>query len=165
MIHSMKQTGSNTPKILILGTLPSEESIKKQEYYSNTKNQFWFIISNVFENQTIEFNNYNEKVSFLKKHHIVLWDVLKSAEREGSLDKNIKNVIYNDLDTYIKEHKIHKILLNGGKATKLFKKYIKSNRLNLKYISLTSTSNANTRYTVKTKINIWKKEIIDNNKI
>ena len=54
-------------------------------------------------------NNYDEKLIFLKKHHIALWDVMKCAEREGSLDKNIKNEIYNDLISFITCNKIKRI--------------------------------------------------------
>ena len=33
------------PKLLILGSLPGDESIKQQKYYSNPRNQFWKIIN------------------------------------------------------------------------------------------------------------------------
>ena len=36
------------PKILILGTFPSENSLEKKEYYSNPSNRFWKVISALF---------------------------------------------------------------------------------------------------------------------
>jgi len=35
-------------RILILGTMPSEISLKQQEYYANPRNQFWRIMQSVF---------------------------------------------------------------------------------------------------------------------
>ena len=37
-------------QILILGSLPSDKSIALNEYYGNKTNQFWNIISLIFEN-------------------------------------------------------------------------------------------------------------------
>ena len=35
-------------KVLILGTMPSEESLRKQERYGHRSNQFWRIIFTLF---------------------------------------------------------------------------------------------------------------------
>lgn len=59
-------------RILILGSLPSDKSIIQNEYYGNKNNQFWDIISMVFENEKIKFKDYNEKIKFLNKHCIAL---------------------------------------------------------------------------------------------
>ena len=93
-------------KILILGSLPSEKSIQNQEYYNNPTNHFWRILSNIFEGKNIDFESYESKKKFLSKHNIALWDVIKCAEREGSLDKNIKKEKYNKLYKFITENKI-----------------------------------------------------------
>lgn len=143
-------------------SLPSEESIKNQEYYSNRRNQFWKIISCVFENRIIEFINYDEKVSFLKRYDVALWDVLSSADRIRSLDKDIKNEQYNDLNSFIIQNKIEKVFVNGSKAEKLLKKYLKSNCLNIAYIRLTSSSGINTKFSLEEKIQMWKKSINGN---
>ena len=41
-------TGGN-PKILILGSLPSDQSIARQEYYGNPRNLFWKVMAGVFD--------------------------------------------------------------------------------------------------------------------
>ena len=52
----MKNTKEGFPPIaderatvLILGTMPGEESLKKNEYYGNPRNAFWKIIARLFE--------------------------------------------------------------------------------------------------------------------
>lgn len=40
----------------------------------------------------------------LKRHHIALWDVLKSANRESSLDSDIENPNANDILGFISTH-------------------------------------------------------------
>ena len=75
-------------EVLILGSLPSDESIRKQEYYGNPKNYFWDILSIVFGEAIGQ--DYESKREFLRRHHIALWDVIAEARREGSLDSNIR---------------------------------------------------------------------------
>ena len=75
---------------LVLGTMPCEQSLIAQEYYNNSKNKFWEIIS-IASNNGNGFLNYTEKLKILKQNRIGLWDVLDACEREGSLDSKIKN--------------------------------------------------------------------------
>lgn len=159
MDKGLKPIIENNSKILILGSLPSKQSIRNQRYYDNKSNQFWKLISSVFENKCIDFQNYDEKISFLKKHNIALWDVLKKAQRYGSLDNNIKNEKYNDLKTLLTNSNINDIYVNGRKAERSLKKYTKDNSLNIEYKYLPSSSNLNTTYNFETKNIIWKQTI------
>lgn len=148
-------------KILILGSLPSDKSIVASEYYGNKTNQFWNIISLVFEKQQINFKNYNEKIYFLNKHHIALWDIYCLAERKGSLDTNIKNGKFNDIEGLLNRYtNIQTILVNGKKAEEAFKRYMKNENVDYKYNYVPSSSSANTKYTVLEKVDFWKKAIL-----
>ena len=60
--NSFEPIIDNNSKILILGSLPSDKSIEKYEYYGNKTNQFWNIISMCFNGEKINFNNYDEKI-------------------------------------------------------------------------------------------------------
>lgn len=114
------------PQILILGSLPSDESIRRQEYYGNPRNLFWKVIAGVYGDPTPE--TYEAKKDILFRHGIALWDVCASAERKGSLDANIKDIEYNDLEGFIKKNpSIRAIVLNGGKAAKDYRRYTKIN--------------------------------------
>lgn len=113
-------TGGN-PKILILGSLPSDQSIARQEYYGNPRNLFWKVMAGVFDDPVPE--PYSLKKEYLFRHDVALWDVFASAEREGSLDANIREMAYNDIAGFLKEHQSIKVIaLNGGKASNAFHK-------------------------------------------
>jgi TDG/mug DNA glycosylase family protein len=65
-------------------------------------------------------------VEYLKRHGIALWDVLYAAERKGSLDSNIRNEEFNDIEGLITRNpSIEVIATNGGKAEKAFRKYLR----------------------------------------
>lgn len=143
-------------KILILGSLPGEISLKNQKYYDNKNNQFWKLLSYVFEDKFIEFDDYEEKIKFLKNHKIALWDVIKCANREGSLDTNIKNEEYNDLYSLITKYKIINIYVNGRKAESSLKKYLKIKNIELNYHYLPSSSSLNAKLSIIDKSKVWK---------
>ena len=158
---SFKPIINNDSNILILGSLPSDKSIVSNEYYGNKTNQFWDILSLIFENKKIEFQNYNEKMHFLDNNHIALWDVYCLAERKGSLDDYIKNGKYNNLKKLIEQYSnIKSILVNGKKAEKEFIKYMKLKHVNYSYKYVPSSSSANTRYSLLEKVEYWKKAIL-----
>ncbi len=146
-------------KILILGSLPGVSSIKNNEYYYSPSNHFWKILKKIYKEDII-FNSYNDKLNFLKRHNIAVWDVIKCADREGSLDSNIKKEVYNDLISLIKNSNIQKIFINGQKAEKSLKKYMKDNNVIINYELLPSSSLVNTKYSLDEKIEIWKKKML-----
>ena len=149
-------------QILILGSLPSDKSIALNEYYGNKTNQFWNIISLIFENKKIEFKNYNEKIDFLNKHHIALWDTYCSANRKGSLDSDIKNGEFNNIKELLNEYPIiKKILVNGRKSEIAFQKYIKTVNLDCNYKYVPSSSSANTSLSLFEKVEYWRKVILE----
>ncbi|MCK5129816.1 MAG: DNA-deoxyinosine glycosylase [Clostridiales bacterium] len=133
-------------KILVLGSMPGEESLRLQQYYAFNRNQFWDIIFSTF-NRSQEVL-YESKCEFLLSKKIALWDVINTCNREGSLDSDIKNEIINDFHVFFNKHNnIKFIIFNGGKAEKTFKKYIgKSMFPNIKFFKLPSTSPMRGKY-------------------
>lgn len=138
------------PEILILGTFPGEESLKTGEYYANKRNRFWSVLAEIYGEPKPETNE--QKDSFLKRHHIALWDLLKSVDREKSLDKNIKACVTNDIAGFLKEYPtIKTVLIAGGKAYKEFekrktKKKEENLQIDIPYKYVPSTSGANTKF-------------------
>lgn len=140
---------------LVLGTMPGEQSLMNQEYYRNSNNKFWDIISIIF-NDGNSFSNYEEKVETLKENRIGLWDVLDTCEREGSLDSNIKNHTINNFEKFFKKYpNIITVIFNGQDSHNYFKPVFKSES-DKQYFQLSSTSSVNKHKTIEEKINEWK---------
>jgi len=128
--------------ILILGTIPGDKSFELGEYYGHSRNKFWKIISTITNNDLPL--TYSDKKGLLIKSKIGIWDVAHKANRKGSLDSAIEDEEPNDLDNFIARHKNLKVIgFNGTKSQALFDKYF-DRKSDLKYISLPSTSPANT---------------------
>lgn len=143
-------------QILILGTLPGAMSLQKCEYYASPCNQFWRIIADLLD-EVLPLS-YQAKVSMLRKHHIALWDVLRSANREGSLDTDIRNPIANDIVGFVTSHpSLRAIVFNGKEAKEKFRKLTDTGAISerIKIISMPSTSQANTCLSLEDKKKRW----------
>jgi hypoxanthine-DNA glycosylase len=131
-------------RILILGTMPGDDSLRLKQYYANINNQFWKILSKVYE-EVVEAE-YPQRLEFLHRRGLALWDVLRCAERAGSLDSAIKNEVINDFAGLLRIHtSLKAIVFNGGKAQTLFLRYVERSQptvasASLRKIVLPSTS-------------------------
>jgi hypoxanthine-DNA glycosylase len=135
----MKPISAKTSSILILGSIPGMESLKKQEYYAHKRNVFWPIIFKLFNESHTQ--NYREKRKILLKYNIALWDIVDTCQRKGSLDNEISKIKLNRIESFLKKHKnIRVVFLNGRKAETLFKKFFQV--LNVLHRYLPSTSPA-----------------------
>ena len=142
-------------KVLILGTMPGEKSLKMNQYYAHGGNQFWKLIFNIF-NETFS-NDYEKCKTILIQNKIALWDVLKACEREGSSDSSILKEESNDFKTFFINHpSIKLIAFNGNNAEAYFNTYSKE-KPEIKNLTLPSTSPANTWKTFEQKLTEWKK--------
>ena len=68
---------SGNASVLILGTMPSEASLLKQQYYGHPRNAFWPIMSALFASDPELC--YRRRKEMLMKNGIAVWDVLKAA--------------------------------------------------------------------------------------
>lgn len=153
MVGGFKPIIDDKCKILILGTMPSIESIKRDEYYGNKKNQFWKIVFSLYGMEVRE--NYEERKDFLLSNHIAVWDVLENCERDGSSDASIRNPKINDFELLFKQYpNIKRVYFNGKKAEKLYLKLAGKEISNdvIYQTALPSTSPANAiKFTEKLK--------------
>lgn len=138
--HTLKPIYDENSKVLILESLPSVKSREIGFYYGHPKNRFWSTLEKVFEEKI--GNSKEEKINFLKKHHIALFDVVKECDISSSSDASIKNVIPNNLKPILKNSNIKTIFTTGTKAHELYKKYIYPKK-KIEDITLPSTSPAN----------------------
>lgn len=146
-------------QILILGSLPSVKSRENEFYYGHPRNRFWRVLAKIFAEEipcTIQ-----EKIEFLLRNKIALWDVIHSCEIRGSSDSSIKNAVPNRIEEILCAAKIRKIILNGGAAFSLYKKFFGGTleqEYGAKAIRLPSTSPANAACSLETLVEIWRKE-------
>ena len=164
-ITSFNPIETTDAKILILGSMPGEKSLRQQKYYAHSRNAFWPIIEALCK---LDSNlSYDEKVHSLNINGIAVWDVLQHCEREGSLDTNINtdSEVPNDFEEFLIDHpKIIHIFFNGQKAENSFRKLVWpelplriKNRIRL--VALPSTSPANTRLTWEDRKVEWPRQI------
>ena len=111
--HPLNPIYDKNSKVLILGTMPSVKSREIGFYYANPQNRFWKTLSKVF-NEKIG-NTTEDRIDFLLKHNIALFDVLKSCDISSSSDTTIKNPIPNDLLPIINSSQIKTIFTTGKK--------------------------------------------------
>jgi hypoxanthine-DNA glycosylase len=83
-------------RLLILGSLPGEESLSRRQYYANPRNQFWPLMEAVTERRLVDLA-YETRLEALLASGVGLWDTVEAATRKGSLDGAIRDPRANDL--------------------------------------------------------------------
>ena len=110
-------------RLLILGTMPSVESLRQSFYYAHPRNAFWPVMAEVLGAPVPE--TVEEKRALLTGHRVALWDVARSCVRLGSLDSAMRDVEPNDFDSlFARCPKIERILFNGDTARKLYMRLV-----------------------------------------
>lgn len=106
-------------RLLILGSLPGEASLKAGQYYAHPQNGFWRLIGGVIDRPNLAAAAYPDQLAILKARGIGLWDVIAEAERIGSLDTAIRLPRHADLKGLIAAlPKLQAVAFNGGKAAR-----------------------------------------------
>ncbi len=153
LIRSFPPITGKNPGILILGSIPGKESLRKQEYYGHPRNHFWNIISLLTGKE--HNGNYSLKTNLIIESELALWDVCMKAYRESSLDTDIKEEIPNTIIEFLELHpSVKKVIFNGKKAEELYKKHFQMIS-DITYLAVLSTSPANASYTFEEKLENW----------
>jgi TDG/mug DNA glycosylase family protein len=91
---------SSDARLLILGSLPGEESLRQGRYYAHPTNAFWWLIGEVI-GEPLPSLPYEARLERLKARRIGLWDVIATARRQGSLDQAIRDAELRDLAGFV----------------------------------------------------------------
>ena len=143
-------------RLLILGSLPGEVSLARGQYYGHPQNRFWRLVGEVIGQELVAMD-YASRLATLLKHHIGLWDVVAQAQREGSLDSNIRNHAHNDLVTLLDTlPRLATIAFNGATAEKLGLKALGARSANYRVLRLPSSSPAHASVTYAQKLEVWR---------
>lgn len=161
-LTSLPPVVSPHSRILILGSMPGAESLRRQQYYAHPRNAFWYIMGQICG---AGFDlPYQERLIQMKQAGFALWDVLKHCQRQGSQDAKIvyETEETNDFESFLDAYSsIYLIGLNGGKAADTFTKVdlpaAISQRITL--VHLPSTSPANARLSRDEKLEIWRNKL------
>ena len=131
-------------RLLILGSLPGDASLKSGQYYGHPRNGFWRLIGGVIRRDLVALP-YPDRLEALKMSGIGLWDVIASAERPGSLDGAIRSAEATDLNRLIETLPwLRAVGFNGATAARLGRRSL-TPRAGLDLIDLPSSSPAHTR--------------------
>lgn len=131
-------------RLLVLGSLPGEESLARAQYYANPRNHFWRLIGAVAGLDLVPLS-YEERLQALLTGGVGLWDTVGSATRRGSLDGAIRGHRANDLANLASTlPELRAIGFNGGKSASLGLAQL-AGRPDLALIPLPSSSPAYTR--------------------
>ena len=145
----------NNTKVLIFGTFPGEESLRKKQYYGNTNNKFWKLLGEVVNEDLVNME-YELRLKTILKHNIGMWDIIESCDRTGSSDNKIVNETLNDFSNLNKFESLNVLCFNGKNQEKYLKKHKLVLSERFKIITLSSSSPANARMTFDEKLKNWK---------
>ncbi len=146
----------NRSRVLILGSFPSEASLRAQEYYAHPRNNFWPIVENLFGINRLA--SYQERTEKLLANRVAVWDVIRNCRRKGSADQAIQDAEANGLIEWVAEHQdIRGIAFNGGKAEATARRCEPQlfRRDGVEFKRLPSTSPANASITLASKVAAW----------
>ena len=155
-IQSFPFSADSRSEILILGSMPGVESLRKQEYYAHPRNLFWDFMGELFGAE--RERPYEERLQILRDNSIALWDVAHRCRRPGSLDSNISDVEPNDFAALFRTAPhIHTVCFNGKKAAQLFQNKVASQcQRKIRKLPLPSTSPANASIPTAEKTAAWR---------
>ena len=150
--HPIPPVYDGNSEILILGSFPSVKSRKAGFFYGHPQNRFWRVLAAVYGGELPVTTE--EKIAFLLKNRIALWDVLAACEIKGSADSSIRSAVPTDLSAILQTAPIRVIFVNGKTAERYYRQY----QLPLtgrEVICLPSTSPANAAKTLDALIREW----------
>ena len=148
------------PRVLILGSLPSQLSIRNGEYYGNPQNAFWSIMGKLFGADPDKA--YAVRTKILTEQGIAVWDVLENSIRPGSMDAAIdrSTAVINDFESFFDHNPdIRLLCFNGQTAAKMFRNLagaeVQEFVGKISCVTLPSTSPAYAAMSVAEKLEHW----------
>lgn len=140
-------------RMLVLGSLPGEESLRAQRYYAHPQNRFWHLVGKVIGTE-LEPLAYEDRLAALLAAKIGLWDTVASARRKGSLDAAIREAEHNPLAELAESlPELRAVAFNGATAGRIGSKLLAGSRAEL--VPLPSSSPAYAAMKLAEKERLW----------
>lgn len=141
-------------RLLILGSLPGDASLKAGQYYGHPRNAFWRLVGGVI-GRDLAALSYLERLEALKAAGIGLWDVIAGAERAGSLDAAIRNPETADLrQLTVDLPRLKAVAFNGGTAARIGRRSL-AGVAGIALVDLPSSSPAHAARSFEDKAAAW----------
>lgn len=158
MIQSFPPVANPDARVLVLGSVPGERSLRAGEYYAHERNAFWRIMGDLLGAGPAL--PYVRRLEILKAAGVALWDVISACERYGSLDSDIvgSSVQPNDFSAFFAVHRsIDRVFFNGSAAEASFLRHVLPDLPDskLRLARLPSTSPAHAARSYGEKLAAW----------
>jgi hypoxanthine-DNA glycosylase len=141
-------------RLVILGSFPGAESLRRQQYYAHPRNQFWAILAALWH-LDLAGSPYPQRLRVLRERGLGLWDVYGACRRNGSLDSAIEAAELNDLASLRRRAPhLQAIAHNGGESARSMRV---TRALGLPVRRLPSTSPANASWSFERKLEAWRR--------
>jgi hypoxanthine-DNA glycosylase len=142
-------------RVLVLGSLPGGESLRRAQYYAHPRNAFWRLVGDVAGRELAALP-YDDRLAALLDARIGLWDVIASAERAGSLDAAIRDPEHADLRSLVDGlPALRAVGFNGRTASKAGRRLLGASA-GVALIDLPSSSPAHAGMTYANKLAGWR---------
>lgn len=151
-------------RLLILGSMPGDASLRQQQYYGHPRNAFWPIMGELLGIPPQA--DYDARCAALKAHRIALWDVIAACERPGSLDQAIRpeTIRVNDFAAFFAmAPAVDRLLFNGGTAERDYRRRVlpmlpeRYRQMTMHRLPSTSPANAGLRF--EQKLAAWRQRL------
>jgi hypoxanthine-DNA glycosylase len=140
-------------RLVVLGSFPSAASLAAGEYYAHPRNQFWPILSALW-NQDLRALPYRRRLAVVRERGLGIWDVYASCRRHGSLDSAIEDARPNDLAALLRRAPgVQAFAHNGGESARAMRI---TAALGVAVYRLPSTSPANASWSFERKLAAWR---------
>ena len=116
--------GTADARLLILGTMPSVQSLQRQQYYGHPQNAFWRLLFALWEEEWSP--DYADRVAFVERHRLAVWDVLAACQRQGSADAAITDAVANDFVSFAQQHpQLRAVAFNSVGAARFYDRLVR----------------------------------------
>lgn len=141
-------------RVLVLGSLPGQASLRAARYYAHPTNQFWRLMAAVIACADLPAMDYDARIATLNQAGVGLWDTIDSAIRPGSLDADIREVAARNLGAFVAGFPaLRAVGFNGGTSARIGRRQLGGTPLAL--IDLPSSSAAHAGLPFAGKLERW----------
>ncbi len=125
LLHGLPPHIRDDCRVLVLGSMPGNASLRAARYYAHPRNRFWPLMAALcgFDPAL----DYPARIAAVQAHGVGLWDVIGRCRRSGSLDAAIErgSETANPLAARIAAlPHLRAVAFNGGKAAQAFARHV-----------------------------------------